>query len=154
MIRDDDVHVRLGRVRDRGRGSAHRAKPFIAGAGGSREGRWTAVSILPSQPQRCFRLWPGGKHRGRATDDGSDAQRCRQRAHRTAPGQGSDTRDSLGLSAAEGVTKDGAPARLFDPEHEDADYCAMVGRMRKLERLGLAERSVQPDGIYRKMPSL
>src|SRR5437870_5315715 len=32
MIRDEDLHVRLGRVRDRGRGSARRAKPFIARA--------------------------------------------------------------------------------------------------------------------------
>jgi len=54
-IRDDDLHVRLGRLRDRGRRSASRQAVHCAGSGGSREGRRAAASIPAPHPQRCFR---------------------------------------------------------------------------------------------------
>jgi type IV secretory pathway VirD2 relaxase len=68
-------------------------------------------------------------HRGRAADDGPDVQRCRQSARRTAPGQGSAASHSLGFTCGgKGVAKDGAHGRMFDAEHNDADYGAFVER--------------------------
>jgi hypothetical protein len=76
--------------------------------------------------ERFLRPRPGGKHRGRAADDGPDAQRCRQSARRTAPDEESAAPYSLGLSAAGSATKDSAPGRMFDAE--DADHRAFAGR--------------------------
>ena len=53
MTRDDDLRVRLGRVRDRG--SARRAKPFIAQAlARSRESRRPEASIWPKCRSSSF----------------------------------------------------------------------------------------------------
>jgi len=121
MIRDDDLHVRPGRIRDRGRGSIDRAKPFIARAlaaaekagglqrrSGSRSrsasfGRGRAASIAAARPM---------------TDrTRSVAVKARVVRHRA---WGAPLGTHLAYLRREGVTKDGAPGRMFDAEHDDA----------------------------------
>jgi hypothetical protein len=94
MTRDDDLHVRLGRIEDGG-GVTRVAR----GTGSSRENRRATASIGASLPRRCLRPRPGRQYRGRATDDEPDTQRCRQSARRPAPGEGSAASHSLGGKA-------------------------------------------------------
>jgi type IV secretory pathway VirD2 relaxase len=128
MINDDDLHVRHGRVRDRGRGSAHRAKPFIV--------RALAVAEKAGGLQRRSgrRTRRGAFGRGRAASIAaarlmtartrSVAVKARVVRHQA---RGAPLRTHLALRR-EGVTKDGAPGRMFDAEHDDADYRAFAER--------------------------
>jgi len=115
MIRDDDLRVRLGRVRDEGRGSARRAKPFIARALAAAEkagglqrrsgrrtrsgafGRGRAASIAAARPMT---------NRTRSV-----AIKARVIRHRA---RGAPLGTHLAYLRREGVTKDGAPGRMFD----------------------------------------
>jgi type IV secretory pathway VirD2 relaxase len=129
MIRDDDLHVRLGRVRDRGRGGAQRAKPFIARA-------LAAAEKAGGLQRRSGRRSRGAAFgRGRAASIAaarlmtdrtrSVAVKARVVRHR---GRGAALRTHLGYLRREGVTKDGASGRMFDAEHDDADHRAFAGR--------------------------
>jgi type IV secretory pathway VirD2 relaxase len=129
MNRDDDLRVRLGRIRDRGRGSADRVKPFLA--------RALAAAEKAGGLQRRFgrRSRSAAFGRGRAASIAaarlmtnrtrSVAVKARVVRHRArgAP---------LGIHVAylrrEGVTKDGAPGRMFDAEHDEADHRAFAER--------------------------
>jgi hypothetical protein len=129
MIRDDDLRVRLGRVRDRGRGSARRAKPFIAralAAAGKAGG-------LPPRSGRRSRSSAFGRGRAagiaaarlmtdRARNVAVKARVVRQKA------RGAPLGTHLAYLRRDGVTKDGAPGRMFDAERNDADHRAFSDR--------------------------
>jgi hypothetical protein len=129
MIRDDDLHVRPGRVRDRGRGNARRAKPFIARALAAAE----KFGGLQRRSGRRSRSAAFG--RGRAASIAaarlmtdrtrSVAVKARVVRHRA---RGAPLGTHLAYLRREGVTKDGAPGRMFDAEHDDADHRAFAER--------------------------
>ncbi len=127
MSRDDDLRVRLGRVRDRGR--ARRAKPFIAqalaaaekaggfnrrasdGARSSTFGRGRAASFAAARRQT-----------DRARGAMVKARVVRQGIKR-AP-----LSSHLEYLRRDGVTKDGAPGRMFDAEGDNTDHRAFAER--------------------------
>jgi type IV secretory pathway VirD2 relaxase len=127
MIRDDDLHIRPGRIRDRGRGSARRAKPFIARVLGAAE---RAGGLQRRSGRRR-----GAFGRGRAASlaasrlltnrTRSVAVKARVVRHRA---RGAPLRTHLAYLRREGVTKDSAPGQMFDAEHDDADYRAFAER--------------------------
>jgi type IV secretory pathway VirD2 relaxase len=127
MPTEDDLHVRLGRIRDRGR--ARRQKPFIAQAlaaaekaGGlsrrsesnaqsSRFGRGRAASIVAA--------------RSMTSKTRSVTVKARVVRHRM---KGAALKAHLAYLRREGVTRDGAAGRMFDAEHEDADHGGFAER--------------------------
>src|SRR5262249_32902438 len=127
MTRDDDLRVRLGRIRDRGK--AHRAKPFIA--------RVLAATQKAGGFDRRSRRSAGGVVFGRgrtmsvaAMRRGNDRPRSvtvKARVVRHAP-SGASLKDHLLYLRREGATKKGAPGRMFDLERDDADHRAFAER--------------------------
>jgi len=129
MMRDDDLRVRLGRVRDRGRGSARRAKPFIVQALVAAE----KAGGIHRRSGRSTRSAAFG--RGRAASVAaarlmtdrtrSVAVKVRVVRHKA---KGAPLRTHLAYLRREGATKDGAAGRMFDAEREDADHRAFADR--------------------------
>ena len=129
MTRDDDLRVRLGRVRDRGRGSTRRAKPFIAqvlaatekagglhrrsGGSGRRSvfGRGRAASVAAN----------------RLTTDRTRSVIIKARVVRHAA-KGAPLATHLAYLQRDGTTRDGAAGRMFDAERDDTDHRAFAGR--------------------------
>jgi len=117
MTRDDDLHIRLGRIRSRG----SRSRPFIAQALAAAE---KAGGL--AHPSRRARAGSFGRGRAasvsasRLTDRSRrvvvKARVVRHRANR-AP-----LSAHLTYLRREGVTKDGAAGRMFDAERDDADH--------------------------------
>jgi len=123
MIGDDDLGVRHGRVQDRGRGSARRAKPFLARALAAAE--------------KAGGLHPRSGRRGRSTAFGRGrpasiaaarlmtdrmrkvAVKARVVRHRA---RGAPLGAHLAYLRREGVTRDGAPGRMFDAGRDDANH--------------------------------
>jgi hypothetical protein len=129
MTRDDDLRVRLGRIRDRGRGSARRVKPFIAQALAAAE----RAGGLHRRSGRGRRSTAFG--RGRAASIAAP----RLMTHRTRSvafkarivrhvARGAPLGTHLAYLRREGVTRDSAPGRMFDAEHDDADHRAFADR--------------------------
>src|SRR5215831_12964613 len=126
---DDDLRVRIGRVRDRGRGSARRAKPFIARVLAAAE----KAGGLQRRSERRTRS--GASGRGRAASIAaarlmtnrtrSVAVKARVVRHRA---KGAPLAAHVAYLRREGVTKDGAPGRMFNAEHDDADHRAFAER--------------------------
>ena len=126
MTRDDDLRVRIGRIRDTG--SARRAKLFIAQALAAAE----KAGGLHRRSGRGARS--GAFGRGRAASLATrlvtnrtrsvtvKARVVRQRA------RGAALSAHLAYLRREGVTKDGAAGRLFDAEHDDAYHRAFAER--------------------------
>jgi type IV secretory pathway VirD2 relaxase len=129
MIRDDDLRLRLGRVRDRGRGSARRAKPFIARALAAAE----KAGGLYRRSGRSTRSRALGRGRAasvaaaRLMTDRTRSVTVKARVvrHRT---RGAPLGTHLAYLRREGVTKDGAAGRMFDAERDDADQRTFAGR--------------------------
>jgi len=127
MIRDDDLRIRLGRIRDTG--NARRAKPFIARVLAATE----KAGGLHRRPRRKARGVVFGRGRTasvaamrRLTDRArSVAVKIRVVRHRQnrAP-----LKDHLLYLRREGVTKQGAAGRMFDAERDDADHRAFADR--------------------------
>jgi type IV secretory pathway VirD2 relaxase len=127
MTRDDDLRIRLGRIRDRG--SARRAKPFVAQvlaaaekAGGlhrrSRQSsRGTAFGRGRAATVAAARLLSD-----RARSVAVKARVVRHKQNR-AP-----LRDHLAYLRREGVTKEGTAGRMFDAQRDDADHRAFADR--------------------------
>jgi len=127
MSGDDDLRIRLGRVRDQGR--PRRIKPFIAQAlaaaekaGGFKRragagprtstfGRGRAASFLAGT--RRARRARGAMVKARVVGHG--IKRAPLGSHLT-------------YLRRDGVTKDGAPGRMFDAERENADHAAFAER--------------------------
>jgi type IV secretory pathway VirD2 relaxase len=124
MTREDDLRIRLGRIRSRG---SQRGRPFIAQAlaaaekaGGSarRPGRTTRNSSFGrgrAASLAATRLLTG-RSRGvvvKARVVRHGIKRAPLSAH-------------LSYLRREGVTKDGAAGRMFDAEHDEADHRVFV----------------------------
>jgi type IV secretory pathway VirD2 relaxase len=127
MSRDDDLWVRLGRVRDRG--SARQAKLFIARA-------LAAAEKAGGLRRRTGRTGRGTSFgRGRAASIAAArlmTDRTRSVVVKARVIRHSMKRTPLGVHLIylrrEGVTKDGAAGRMFDAEHDNADHHAFAGR--------------------------
>jgi hypothetical protein len=127
MIRDDDLHIRLGRILDGARQSARRIKPFIAQALAAAE-KAGAIHRRSGRRARAF-------SRGRAASmvaarPLSDRTRqvtikARVVRHRIkmAP-----LRKHLAYLRRDGVTKDVAAGRMFDASHDETDHRAFAER--------------------------
>src|SRR3984893_2420816 len=127
MTRDDDLRVKLGRVRDRG--SARRAKPFIAQALAAAE----KAGGLKRRSGRKGRNASFG--RGRAASVAAArlmTDRTRSVAVKARVVRHGTKRTPLNAHLVylrrEGVTKDGAAGRMFDAEHDNADHRAFADR--------------------------
>ena len=127
MTRDDDLRIRIGRIRDKG--SARRVKPFIAQAlaaaekaGGPhrRSGRGARGAAFGRGRAASFAATRLMTNRTRSVT--VKARVVRQRA------SGAALTAHLAYLRREGVTKDGAAGRLFDAEHDDADHRAFAER--------------------------
>jgi type IV secretory pathway VirD2 relaxase len=127
MIRDDELRVRPGRIRDKGRGSARRIKPFIAKALAAAE----KAGGIHRRSGRRARLTAFG--RGRAASIVAARQlsdRTRQVTikvrvvrHRAT---GAPLRTHLAYLRRDDVTKDGAAGRMFDASHDETDHRAFA----------------------------
>lgn len=129
MGRDDDLHLRLGRIRQRGKGSGKRAKSFVAqvlaaaqksGATGVRQGGARPVSCGRGRVAtwRAER-WLLSAYARRVVVKA----RVVRHGLRTAP-----MRTHLAYLKREGVTKDGEGARMFDATGDGADDGAFAKR--------------------------
>lgn len=121
MTRDDDFHVRPGRIRS---SRAQRAKPFIA----------QALAAAQKAGGHIARDGAIGRRRGSRFSRGRVAAVCANRLltsrsrgavvksrfvrHATQRGK---LAAHLSYLRREGVTRDGEKARLFGPETENAD---------------------------------
>jgi len=129
MIRDDDLRVRLGRIRDRGHRNTRRAKPFIARALAAAE---KAGGLRPPSGRRVRGTAFG---RGQAASIAaarlttartrSVAAKARVMRHRA---KGGSLRTHLTYLRREGVAKDGTTGRMFDAERAVADHRAFAER--------------------------
>jgi type IV secretory pathway VirD2 relaxase len=127
MTRDDDLRVRIGRIRDRG--SARRAKPFIAQALAAAE----KAGGLHRRSGRTTRN--AGFGRGGAANLAAVrlmTARTRSVVIKTRVVRHGTKHAPLDAHLVylrrDGVTKDGAPGRMFDAEHDDADHRAFAER--------------------------
>jgi type IV secretory pathway VirD2 relaxase len=127
MRGDDDLRVRLGRVRDQGR--ARRSKPFIAQAlaAAQRAGGFkhrSAHSVRGSTFGRGRSASFAAAHRmtGRSRNVAVKARVVRHGRQQTP------LRTHLEYLRREGVTKDNAPGRMFDGERHGADHKAFAER--------------------------
>jgi type IV secretory pathway VirD2 relaxase len=127
MSSDDDLRIRLGRVRDRGR--ARRAKPFIAQAlaaaekaGGfkRRAGQGRRTSTFGRGRAASFLASRGRSHRARGA---MVKARVVRHGIKRAP-----LSPHLEYLRRDGVTNDGAAGRMFDAELDNADHRAFAER--------------------------
>jgi len=124
MTRDDDVRVRLGRVRDRGRGSGRRAKPFIAQALTAAE---KAGGIHRRSSGRSARS--GAFGRGRCASVAASRFMSDRTRHVTVKARvirhrsrAAPLRTHLAYLRRDGVTRDGAAGRMFDADYDNVDH--------------------------------
>lgn len=126
MARDDDFHVKLGRIRSR---RAQRARPFIAQALAAAEKAGGRHGQSKSSSRR------GTFGRGRAASlsaarllgDRSRKVTIKARIVRQAT-KGAVLSAHLSYLRRDGVTKDGAAGRMFDADREEADHRAFAER--------------------------
>jgi type IV secretory pathway VirD2 relaxase len=127
MTRDDELRVRIGRVRDRG--SARRAKPFFAQALAAAE-KAGGMKRRSGQDARSSTFGRGRGASIRATRWLTD--RTRSVAVKARVVRHTTKRAPLSAHLAylrrDGMTRDGAAGRMFDAEHEDADHRAFAER--------------------------
>ena len=124
--RDDDLHIRLGRIRSRG---TRRTKPFIAQALAAAE---KAGGLARASRSRARRSAFG---RGRAASlaairlltDRSRGVVIKARVVRHGMKR-APLNAHLSYLRREGVTRDGAAGRMFDAERDDADHRAFAER--------------------------
>jgi hypothetical protein len=127
MSGDDDLRVRLGRVRDRGR--ARRSKPFIAQAlaaaehaGGFKHRSARSVQRSTFGRGRTASLAAAHRMTDRTRSVAVKARVVRHGQRRTP------LRTHLEYLRREGVTKDDTPGRMFDAEQDGADHRAFADR--------------------------
>jgi type IV secretory pathway VirD2 relaxase len=129
MTRDDDLRVRIGRVRDRGRGSGRRAKPFIAQA-------LIAAEKAGGNHRRSRRTGRNGAFgRGRSASVAASRFMSDRTRHVTVKARvvrhrakGAPLRTHLAYLRRDGVTRDGATGRMFDAGRDNADHHAFAER--------------------------
>jgi type IV secretory pathway VirD2 relaxase len=124
MTRDDDLHVRIGRIRSRG----SRSKPFIAQALAAAEK--AGGLARPSRRARAGRFGRGrvaSLSASRLLTDPSRRVVIKARVVRQRLGS-VPLKAHLVYLRREGVTKDGAAGRMFSAERDDADHRAFTER--------------------------
>jgi type IV secretory pathway VirD2 relaxase len=126
MTHDDDLHIRLGRIRARG---TQRSRPFIAQALAAAE---KAGGLAKA---RSSRRRSGAFGRGRAASLAASrllTDRSRGVVVKARVVRHGIKRAPLGAHLnylkREGVTKDGAAGRMFSAEHDDADHRTFAER--------------------------
>jgi type IV secretory pathway VirD2 relaxase len=129
MTRDDDLYVRLGRVRDKGQGSGRRAKPFIAQALIAAE-KAGGIHRRSGRNSRSAAFGRGHAASIAASRSMSDRMRhvtvkARVVRHRA---RGAPLRTHLAYLRRDGVTRDGAAGRMFDAKRDDANHRAFAER--------------------------
>src|SRR5262249_24894362 len=123
MTRDNDLHIRLGRIRSRG----SRSRPFIAQAlAAAEKARGLAHPARRARASKFGRGRAASLSASRLTDRSPrvvvEARVVRHRVNR-AP-----LSAHLTYLRREGITKDGAAGRMFDAEQDDADHRAFAER--------------------------
>src|SRR2546430_1008952 len=123
MTRDDDLHIRLGRIRSRG----SRSRPFIAQAlAAAEKAGGLAHPSRRARAGNCGRGRAASLSASRLTDSSRrvvvKARVVRHRVNR-AP-----LSAHLTYLRREGVTKDGAAGRMFDAERDSTDHRAFAER--------------------------
>jgi type IV secretory pathway VirD2 relaxase len=126
MSGDDDLHVRLGRIRSR---RAPRARPFIAQAlaAAERAGGLKRRSGRSGRGTAFGRGGPASLAAMRRLTDRSRGAVIKARVVRHRVGR-APLGSHLGYLRRDGVTRDGAAGRMFDAEHDDADHRAFADR--------------------------
>jgi type IV secretory pathway VirD2 relaxase len=127
MTGDDDLRVRLGRVRDRGR--ARRSKPFIAQAlaAAERAGGFKRRSAHNARRSTFGRGRTASFAAARRMTDRTRSVTVKARVVRHGR-QRTPLRTHLEYLRREGVTKDNSPGRMFDAEQDKADHRAFADR--------------------------
>jgi len=123
MTRDDDLHIRLCRIRSRG----SRSQPFIAQALAAAE---KAGGL--AHPSRRARAGKFGRGRAASLSASRLTDRSRRVVVKARVVRHRVSRAPLSAHLTylrrEGVTKDGAAGRMFDAERDDADHRAFAER--------------------------
>jgi len=123
MTRDDDLHIRLGRIRSRG----SRSRPFIAQALAAAE---KAGGL--THPARRARAGKFGRGRAASLSASRLTDRSRRVVVKARVVRHRVNRAPLSAHLTylrrEGITKDGAAGRMFDAEQDDADHRAFAER--------------------------
>ena len=126
MTRDDDFHVKLGRIRSR---RAQRARPFIAQALAAAEkaGGRHRRDASSSRRSTFGRGRAASLSATRLLGDRSRKVTIKARIVRQAT-KGAALSAHLAYLRRDGVTKDGAAGRMFDADREEADHRAFAER--------------------------
>jgi type IV secretory pathway VirD2 relaxase len=127
MPRDDDFHVRLGRIRSR---RAQRARPFIAQALAAAEkagGRHRRDTSSSRRNSTFGRGRAASLSAARLLRDRSRKVTIKARIVRQAT-KGAALSAHLSYLRRDGVTKDGAAGRMFDADWQEADHRAFAER--------------------------
>ncbi|MFN3945282.1 MAG: relaxase/mobilization nuclease domain-containing protein [Allosphingosinicella sp.] len=129
---DDDLRIRPGRIRD-GRGAGGKAKSFVAQVmTAARKAGHTGYRLNGVRAGRGRSTFGRGRFAGTARRLSSSARRVVVKArvvrHRGQRFRAAPLNKHLAYLKREGVTRDGADARLFDREGEAADARAFAER--------------------------
>jgi type IV secretory pathway VirD2 relaxase len=123
MTRDDDLHIRLGRIRSRG----SRSRPFIAQALAAAE---KAGGM--AHPSRRARAGSFGRGRAASLAASRPTDRSRRVVVKARVVRHRVNRAPLNAHLTylrrEGVTKDGAAGCMFDADRDDTDHRAFAER--------------------------
>jgi type IV secretory pathway VirD2 relaxase len=123
MTHDDDLHIRLGRIRSRG----SRSRPFIAQALAAAQ---KAGGL--AHPSRRARAGKFGRGRAASLSASRLTDRSRRVVVKARVVRHRVSRAPLSAHLTylrrEGVTKDGATSRMFDAERDDTDHRAFAER--------------------------
>jgi type IV secretory pathway VirD2 relaxase len=127
MTGDDDLRIRLGRVRDRGR--ARRSKPFIAQAlaAAERAGGFKRRSTHNVRGSTFGRGRTASFAAARRMTDRTRSVTVKARVVRHGRGR-TPLRTHLEYLRRDGVTKDNSPGRMFDAEQDKSDHRAFADR--------------------------
>ena len=125
---DDEVKIKVGRIRDPGRSVAERHTRAIfkqAGRAGIRTVRQHG-HISPSTPKRG--MGPGVRAAAGLISPGSRRVIVRARYTRIASGDLGAARAHLKYIMRDGTTREGEPGKLYDATHDDVDPAELLGR--------------------------
>ena len=127
MMRDDDLRIRIGRIRDRG--TARRARPFIAQVLTATE-KAGGLHRRSRRNARSTTFGRGGAASIAAVRRLTDrARSVTVKARVVRHGQNrAPLKDHLVYLRREGVTKESAAGRMFDAKRDNADHHAFADR--------------------------
>lgn len=125
MSRDDDLRIRLGRIRDQGR--TRRTKPFVAQVLAATEKSGGLHSRRKARGSAFGRGRAASLAALRRLSDRSRSVTVKARVVRHRP-HWTPLKAHLAYLRREGVTKDGAAGRMFDAECNEADASALAER--------------------------